>query len=508
MKIVLKTKRVKRFLYCTVFIWTVSLLYAACTKEQPMSSGSAIITGKLVDVPNEQNENSIIIKLIVPNLILEKAVEYEIQLGKDGTFKTDVPLLNASYVSLLVEETPTAIFYLAPGQKITAEISFTDNKIPQIKTINGEQLTVKEMQQIGELYQKILTAIQENENSPILEVTISPEVYRDSMTIKMEKDLSILKNDSQIPGKLKQIVYNDLKFFYLFYDLFNYEKNMQLLYLNRNQNFTPPKPSKQYYSFLKNFNLNQPPYYNYLYYSLVLEGILNNNTLSIPSIVDRPVTDWQKDVKAILTDLTGLDSGLFYDLLTAKAYYLQIKNKLQPLSAKQKENIQNYFQNPFYTDILFLENESLIAELSEKLPLSINETPAVPKEKLMDSILSKYKGTIAVVDFWATWCQPCLEAMKESKSLKFEMKDKKVTFVYITNPSSPVNIWETRIYTIGGEHYYLNKEDWESLSFSDKYRFDGIPTYLIFDTNGKLRHKITAYPGNDAMRKMITELLN
>jgi hypothetical protein len=87
------------------------------------------------------------------------------------------------------------------------------------------------------------------------------------------------------------------------------------------------------------------------------------------------------------------------------------------------------------------------------------------------------------------------------------MLDKDVVFVYLTNKSSPKALWEKKIPGIGGEHYYLNGEEWESISYSDKYGFEGIPTYLIFDKKGELKMKTTAYPGNDAMRKMIEGLL-
>jgi hypothetical protein len=77
----------------------------------------------------------------------------------------------------------------------------------------------------------------------------------------------------------------------------------------------------------------------------------------------------------------------------------------------------------------------------------------------------------------------------------------------IADTSSPKKLWGKKIPGIGGEHYYLTGEEWKSISYSDKYSFDGIPTYLIFDKNGELKKKITAYPGNDAMRSMIEELL-
>jgi thioredoxin-related protein len=97
--------------------------------------------------------------------------------------------------------------------------------------------------------------------------------------------------------------------------------------------------------------------------------------------------------------------------------------------------------------------------------------------------------------------------MQTSRELKQDMLNKAVVFVYIADTSSPKKLWEKKIPGIGGEHYYLTGEEWESISYSDKYGFEGIPTYLVFDKNGELKHKITLYPGNDEMRSIIEKLL-
>jgi thiol-disulfide isomerase/thioredoxin len=135
----------------------------------------------------------------------------------------------------------------------------------------------------------------------------------------------------------------------------------------------------------------------------------------------------------------------------------------------------------------------------------MNTTPAVAKEKVLSAIVSKYKGKVVFVDFWATWCGPCHAAMKQMLPLKQELRDKNIVFVYITGETSPQDLFEKHRQGIDGEHYYLTNDQWNFIL--ESIPSDGIPTYLIYDTKGVLKHKSTGYPGNEEMRRMIEELL-
>jgi len=237
----------------------------------------------------------------------------------------------------------------------------------------------------------------------------------------------------------------------------------------------------------------------------MLEAILSNDTLNIQPIKDIPIKDWLAEVKNTMADLVGSSTGLFYDMLAANAYAKQMKDENQPLSDKQKENISNYFKNPSFAKILFSESDKITQRAENQKNnshVTINETPAVSKEKLMDEIISKYKGNVVLIDFWNTWCGPCMDAIRKMKPLKEELKDKNISFVYISDTSSPVETRNKVVDEIGGEHYYLTKEEMDYIM--NQFNFEGsIPCYLIFDANGNLKNKFTGFPGNEKMRAMI-----
>jgi thiol-disulfide isomerase/thioredoxin len=272
-------------------------------------------------------------------------------------------------------------------------------------------------------------------------------------------------------------------------------------------NFTPQEPKSSYYTLLKSFNLNDPQYLYNETFATVLQRILSNETLNIPRIKDTPVKEWLTVVKTNIANLIGSDSGLFYDMLAANAYAWQLNREVEPLSEKQKENIKNYFKNEELTKILLKKNEEIIKsyKANSYFKTVINKTPVVSEKSLMKVIISKYKGKAVVVDFWATWCGPCMQAMKEARKVKNEMEGKNIVFVNITNDSSPWKLFEEDVKMIAGEQYYLTQKEWKTVM--DNYGFKGIPSYLFYNTKGVLKDKVIGYPGTEKMKKMIGELL-
>ena len=502
----------KIFKYSLIFASAVIALACSHSKVQ---TGKVTFVGKFSDsFPVEKNYT---VKISVPELVdgSKQIDEYETTVMMDRSFSLSIPLFRSVYGMLSINDEELGAFFLSPEKETKIDLSLTgDNKI-QVKVIKGQALTLDDIGRIGESFIKFVGKVLDPKSLADLQWNMSSEEYKKYILQWTDKQIiTVVDENKDLSEDLKQLLYKELKWWTFNQYLFDYENTIRGLYESeRNETaikdtiFTPVKPNKAYYSFLSYFDWNDSPVFNTPpSYPRIFQAILTDSILNIPNIENKSLNDWLNEVRTIISPLIGSGNDLFYDMLLLHAYVNQLNNDAKPLSKEQIEEINTYFKNPTFARYIFANNEALIKQTY--FPVYVKETPIViNKEKLMETILSSYRGKAVVVDFWATWCGPCMEAMQKMKTIKEEFLDKDVVFVYITGVSSHKDLWEKTIQNISGEHYYLDKEEWESISHSKQYDIDVIPTYLFFDSNGVLNNKISGYPGNEEMKKMVEELL-
>ena len=124
---------------------------------------------------------------------------------------------------------------------------------------------------------------------------------------------------------------------------------------------------------------------------------------------------------------------------------------------------------------------------------------------LINTLINKYSGKAIFIDFWATWCIPCIEQMKASKPYKQEFKD--IVYVYACS-LSPEGRWKFTVNDLGveGEHFYLSDEQFKYISVT--YKFNVIPHYIAIDRKGNILDDNASGPVNGREFKNILNRLS
>lgn len=211
--------------------------------------------------------------------------------------------------------------------------------------------------------------------------------------------------------------------------------------------------------------------------------------------------------KELMEQYLGTNQGILFQMIEAHRCYRSIEG-FTPLTAQEIAKLES-LPSPAYKDMLTELNKKLLKKIElnkQKTGYKINEIGEAGNEELFSAIISRFKGHVLLVDFWATWCGPCRTANKAMVPLKEELKDKDILYLYVAGENSPKETWKNMIPDIHGEHFRLTSHQWKYLM--DKFNIQGVPTYFIIDRKGNTVYQQTGFPGADTMKKKLTEALD
>ena len=119
--------------------------------------------------------------------------------------------------------------------------------------------------------------------------------------------------------------------------------------------------------------------------------------------------------------------------------------------------------------------------------------------------LESLKGKVIVLDFWATWCGPCIASFPGMKQAQDKYKDDpEVEFLFVDTWENEENKEEN-----ASKFMETNEYDFHVLMDNDnkvvaEYKVEGIPTKFIIDKNQRIRFKSIGFSGS--VDKLVDEL--
>lgn len=135
-----------------------------------------------------------------------------------------------------------------------------------------------------------------------------------------------------------------------------------------------------------------------------------------------------------------------------------------------------------------------------------NYFPENKYESLVDSTISiKIGGSsqkYTLLDFWGTWCQPCVESTETLKTLKNRYNDKIHMISIASDFIKQDVIRHIKGHQMTWDHIF---ENYSSKVITTKYKITAFPTFILLDKKGKILFRGS---GKEALWKVENILVN
>ncbi|KYG78812.1 TlpA family protein disulfide reductase [Roseivirga echinicomitans] len=239
-------------------------------------------------------------------------------------------------------------------------------------------------------------------------------------------------------------------------------------------------------------------YIKYLLYTTSLDvrekvSSYNYNTgVSGGSIMNYPQA---YDSIQMMVSLTPIEKKklqfVYIEKLFQDAGYFPIEKRWEYL-----DKFNNDYQDSAMFDFL-VEKFNIKFKIDDDLEL----VDKAGKATSLEALIASHKGKVLYIDYWASWCGPCINEMPSSKQLQKDLANENIVYVYLSSDRTD-RPWQKameRLELNEGLHFRIDNAGYTSKM--EELNIPSIPRYMIYGTKGKLVNNNAPRPSQSKVLK-------
>lgn len=118
--------------------------------------------------------------------------------------------------------------------------------------------------------------------------------------------------------------------------------------------------------------------------------------------------------------------------------------------------------------------------------------------------LSDHRGTVIVLNLWATWCGPCIREIPDFVALQEEFGDRNLEFVGISVDERGAGVVRPFVEEHGINYRILLDTEGSVLN---NYPIQGLPETYIINEQGEIAHVIHSVTSQELLRPLLEHLV-
>lgn len=215
--------------------------------------------------------------------------------------------------------------------------------------------------------------------------------------------------------------------------------------------------------------------------------------------------NWIKD------NLSGINRDLgYHSLFQSQSYQMMILDSVERFY-DEGERIFRDFESSHKTASIYEECKEDFDAYQSIKPGSLAPPLVLPDSSGNMVSLQDFKGSVVFIDFWGTWCGPCLASIPKHRELQAKFTEDEVVFLNVAMEYDEENIREWKQFLkendFPGTHVVAEKQ------FHNEeiqpFKIGWAPTYVLIDQDGKIASPKAPSPGEaeDKIRALLADAL-